>query len=65
MREADLLTVLARLTATIGRIVLLAYAHRQPFMIVFTATFLNIICHALEAIEKSLQEAKEMNYELE
>jgi hypothetical protein len=54
----DLFEVLSRLVAVTGRIVMLARLRRQGSMIVFVYSLLDLVCHAMDAIEKSLQDGE-------
>ncbi len=53
--DADLLLVVSRLIATLGRIVVLARARRQEVMLAVVCSLLALVCHALKAVEKSLE----------
>jgi hypothetical protein len=54
--ESDVFVKLSRLIATIGRVIVLARLRRQTFILVFVCSLLDVMCHAMDAIEKSLQD---------
>ena len=55
MQEADMVLLLARLMATIGRILLLARRDRNAEPL---RSLLVPMCHGMEAIEKALQDKR-------
>lgn len=56
MQEADRVLLLARLMATVGRILLLARRDRNAEALWLIRSLLVPMCHGMEAIEKALQD---------
>ncbi len=56
MQEADIVLLLARLMATVGRILLLARRGRNAEALWLVQSLLVPMCHGMEAIEQALQE---------
>ena len=56
--ESDLFAMLSRLLGVIGRIVMLSRSRQQGFYIVLVCSLLDLVCHAMDAIEKSLQDER-------
>ena len=54
--ESEVFRMLSRLTAVIGRVILLARVHRQYVLIKMVYYLLKLLCHAMDAVEKSLQD---------